>query len=64
MTSISPAALAAGRQILTGKLDRFLKEKYSTDALSEISEYALNVIEHHAEKKLITRQVVAAINNY
>ena len=64
MTSISPAALAAGRQILTGKLDRFLKEKYSTDTLNEISEHTLNVIEHHAEKKLVTRQMVAAINNY
>jgi DNA repair protein RecO (recombination protein O) len=63
MTTISPSALAAGRQILTWKLDRFLKEKYSTDTLSEISDYTLNVIEHHAEKKLLTRQMVAAINN-
>jgi DNA repair protein RecO (recombination protein O) len=63
MISISPAALAAGRQILTGKLDHFLKEKYSTDTLGEISDYALNIIEHHAEKKLVTRQMISAINN-
>jgi DNA repair protein RecO (recombination protein O) len=63
MISISPAALAASRQILTGKLDQFLKEKYSTDTLGEISDYALNIIEHHAEKKLVTRQMISAINN-
>jgi DNA repair protein RecO (recombination protein O) len=63
MPSISPAALTASRQILTGKLDHILKEKYSTDTLNEISEYALNVIEHHAERKLVTRQMLNAINN-
>ena len=64
MLSLSPAALAASRQILTGKLDRFLMEKYSTDTLNEVSEYTLNVIEHHAERKLVTRPMVVAINNY
>jgi DNA repair protein RecO (recombination protein O) len=64
MTAISPKALAAGRQILSGKLESFLKADNSTDALIDFSEFTLNLIEHHIEKKLVTRQAFAPLKKH
>lgn len=56
MKPISKEALSIGRTILTGTLERFLKEKPQTKSASEILSYALDVLEHHIEKKLISRE--------
>lgn len=64
MTAISPRALAACQQILTEKLERFLKEDNSTDALRDFSDYTLNLIEHHIEKRLVTRQTIETFKNH
>jgi hypothetical protein len=56
MKSISKEALAIGRAALTGTLDRFLKEDSPIGATKEILSYTLDVLEHHIEKKLISRK--------
>ena len=53
---ISKEALAVGKAALSGTLDRLLKSNPSTDATREILGYALDVLEHHIEKKLISRK--------
>lgn len=53
---ISKEALSIGRVALSGTLERLLGEKPNTDAVREILSYALDVLEHHIEKKLISRK--------
>ncbi len=56
MRSISKEALSVGRAALSGTLDRLLKEKPAIGPTREILSYALDVLEHHIEKKLISRK--------
>ena len=56
MKSISKEALSIGRTALAGTLDRLLKESLSLGPTKEILSYALDVLEHHIEKKLISRK--------
>jgi DNA repair protein RecO (recombination protein O) len=53
---ISKEALSVGRTALAGTLDRLLKENPPVNAAKEILSYALDVLEHHMEKKLISRK--------
>jgi DNA repair protein RecO (recombination protein O) len=55
---ISKEALAVGRAALSGTLERLLKENPSTDAAREILSYALDILEHHIEKKLVSRKTL------
>ncbi len=53
---ISKEALAVGGMALSGTMDRLLKEKPPSEPTKEILSYALDVLEHHIEKKLISRK--------
>jgi hypothetical protein len=56
MKPISKEALSVGRTAFSGTLDRLLKENPPTDPAKEILSYALDVLEHHIEKKLTSRK--------
>ena len=56
MKSISKEALSVGRAALSGTLDKLLKENPPIGPAKEILSYALDVLEHHIEKKLISRK--------
>jgi DNA repair protein RecO (recombination protein O) len=56
MARISTEALAVGQLALSGTLDRLLKENPPTSPAKEILSYALDVLEQHIEKKLISRK--------
>jgi hypothetical protein len=53
---ISNEALSIGRKVLSGTLDRVLQEKPQSGPASEILSYALDILEYHIEKKLISRK--------
>jgi DNA repair protein RecO (recombination protein O) len=56
MKPISKEALSVGRTALAGTLDRLLKENPVIGPTKEILRYALDILEHHIEKKLISRK--------
>jgi DNA repair protein RecO (recombination protein O) len=58
MRPLSPSALLVGYQVLSGTLDKLLAWNPSTEGSIEISGYALDVLEHHIEKKLVSRQML------
>jgi hypothetical protein len=47
-----------GRQILSGTLDRLLKENPSKASSGEVLSFALDILEHHMERKLVTRKLL------
>ena len=57
MKVISLSARKVGRQILSGTLDRLLKGNPSTASSDEISSYTLDILEHHTERKFVTRKL-------
>jgi DNA repair protein RecO (recombination protein O) len=58
MSKISKEALSIGRQALSGTLDRLFSLNPSIAASKEISGFALDVLEHHIEKKLLSRKML------
>ncbi|MBZ5662094.1 MAG: DNA repair protein RecO [Acidobacteriia bacterium] len=58
MKQISKESLLVGRMALSGTLERLLKENPSPEAPKEILSYGLDVLEHHIEKKLISRKIL------
>jgi DNA repair protein RecO (recombination protein O) len=60
MKPISKEALSVGRRALTGTLEKLLKENPQPDGAWEILGYALDVLEHHIEKKLVSRKTLEA----
>src|ERR1700722_18448731 len=56
MRPLSKEALSVGRIAMSGTLERLLKEKPPLGSVKEILSYALDVLEHHIEKKLISRK--------
>jgi DNA repair protein RecO (recombination protein O) len=60
MRPISKEALSVGRTALAGTLDRLLKENPPIDSAREILSYTLDVLEHHIEKRLISRKTFEA----
>jgi DNA repair protein RecO (recombination protein O) len=58
LKQISNAALSVGRLALSGTLERLLKSNPSIDGSAEILSYSLDVLEHHIEKKLISRKIL------
>src|ERR1700716_1158643 len=56
--SISKVSLSIGREALSGTLERLLKMNPSSKSSSEISSYALDILEHHMERKLVSRQML------
>ncbi len=57
---ISKEALSIGRTALAGTLDKLLKENPPIGPTKEILSYALDVLERHIEKKLISRNTFEA----
>jgi DNA repair protein RecO (recombination protein O) len=55
---ISQVALSIGRAALSGTLDRLLKTNPSLPGSDEISSFALDILEHHLERKLVSRQML------
>jgi DNA repair protein RecO (recombination protein O) len=55
---ISKESLAIGRMALSGSLEKLLKENLEFGAVKEIFSYALDILEHHIEKKLISRKTL------
>jgi len=58
LRSISKVSLSVGRKALSGTLDRLLRELPTVEAPDEILSYGLDVIEHHIEKKLMSRRMM------
>jgi DNA repair protein RecO (recombination protein O) len=56
MKPLSREALEVGRIALGGTLDRLLKENPAHGATKEILRYVLDILEHHIEKKLVSRK--------
>jgi len=54
----SPVALSIGRGALSGTLERLLKTNPSLSGSDEISSFALDILEHHLERKLVARQML------
>jgi DNA repair protein RecO (recombination protein O) len=63
MKPISKEALSVGRIALSGTLDRLLKENPPIIPAREILSYALDILEHHIEKKLVSRKTFEAGEN-
>jgi len=55
---ISQVALSIARGALSGTLERLLKTNPSLSASQEISSFALDILEHHLERKLVARQML------
>ena len=55
---ISQVALSVGRTALSGTLERLLRGNPPVTATDEISSYALDILEHHMERKLVSRQML------
>lgn len=58
MHTISKEALLIARKALSGPLDRLVADKPPAGASSEILSFALDVLEHHIEKKLSSRKLL------
>lgn len=63
MRPISKESLSFGRTALAGTLENLLKQKPQPSPAQEILNYALDVLEHHIEKKLISRKTLEAGEN-
>jgi hypothetical protein len=58
MRKISNVALSIGREALSGTLDRLLNLKPSSAGSREILSFALDILEQHIEKKLLSRNMI------
>jgi len=59
LKQISKVSLLVGRRALSGTLERLLKDMPSISGSTEILSYSLDVLEHHIEKKLISRKILS-----
>ena len=57
MRPISKESLAIGRLAVSGSLERLLKAELPGESVRQILSYALDVLERHMEKKLISRKI-------
>ncbi len=58
MRPFSPSARMLGRKIIKGTLDSLLQEEHSQTGANEISSVALDILEHHMERMLMTRKLL------
>jgi len=56
---VSQVALSVGRLALSGTIERLLRSNPSPAGSDEISCYALDILEHHMERKLVARTMLA-----
>jgi hypothetical protein len=57
MKPISKESLSIGKMALSGSLERLLKENLPQGSSKQILSYALDVLERHMEKKLVSRRI-------
>lgn len=57
MRTLSPAALAAARKMLAGRLDQLTEEMIPSRAARELSDVMLDIIEHQIDRKLASREL-------
>jgi DNA repair protein RecO (recombination protein O) len=60
MKNLSPLAMQTAREILAGNFERFLKSNSPLAGMEEIASYALDILEHHSERKFVTRKLLDA----
>ena len=58
MRPLSVSALKVARQVLSGTLDKLLEGIPPIQAALDVSSYALDILEHHMEKKLVSREML------
>ena len=58
MRPISQEAVSIGRAALSGTLDKLLKGKLASGPIGDVLSFALDVLEHHIEKKLTSRKLL------
>lgn len=63
MRRLSPEALAAAREIISGNLERYLNVSPSLIGADEISSYALDLLEHHIGKRMVSRTMLSTTGN-
>ncbi len=59
LRALSAESLALACRMLGGRLDQLKQEEFPEKYMHELSEYLLDVIEHHSERKLRTRPLLA-----
>jgi DNA repair protein RecO (recombination protein O) len=57
--AISQETLQLARRMSGERLEQFMKGDFSSEAMDELKEHMLNLIEQHIEKKLQTRKMLA-----
>ncbi|MFZ0638575.1 MAG: DNA repair protein RecO [Candidatus Acidiferrales bacterium] len=58
MTTVSAAAIAAGRKMLGERLDKLDAKDFAKSALQELTKYLLDLVEHQIERKLNAREML------
>ncbi len=58
MRTISPRSLAGARRMLEERLDGLAQEDWPYGPMSDITDFALDVVEHQVERKLTTRRLL------
>lgn len=58
MNPISRVARSLGQQMLSRKLEVILENSSSRHAAAELLEFGLDILEHHIEKKLVSRKTL------
>ena len=58
MREISSGALALARQIVAESLEQVMKRTATDKSATQIYSYTLDLIEHHLERKLVSRQML------
>ena len=58
MRPLSILAIKVAHQILSGTLDKLMDASPSISGSLEVSNYALDILEHHMEKKLVSREML------
>ena len=57
--AVSQETLQLARRMSSERLEQFMKEHLPSEAIDELKEHMLNLIEQHIEKKLQTRKMLA-----
>lgn len=59
--AVIPEMRGLAKRMTTEKLDHLITENIPSDFLAELSDFMLDLIEHHTEKKLTTRRLMGPI---
>ncbi len=56
-TEVSPEMRGQAQRMVTEKLEQLVTESIPAKAIDELSDFMLDLVEHHMEKKLVTRKL-------